>query len=419
MAKELLEMNFYSKIILIIILYLIGYTAIFSQGNQDYFKIHAGALPVTIYMGNAGKPGSLLGVDGQKGIIYAQMEGAGRMQLELRGLQKQNIKGFAFAWPRDVMKTLVSFSNEQYNVQLIDSLRPTIYKAMLFLEIPQQYFAIHDNCLVYVKSLIAMEQYNEAFYLLSRINLNKLDGFGYRDFSEAALDLVGKMIRANPQSAKLARALLQRITIRDNSADHASYLKLADSLRSQGLYNEAISEYARLGPIVNKSVGSPYAKIIEIWPIYCYLKLYEMYAKAAVKDARYRDYAGKTFNAAMQAVKKLDENPPARQTNEYSLYKLIRALMRVQYARQSEQSGNELKAQEFYRESVLEVTEGIVSARVGLDWLPESLMMAGDAYEKLKLTKSAENVYKQVTKFYEGSKWAAESQKRLDALPPS
>ena len=89
-------MNFYSKIILIIISYLIGYTAIFSQGNQDYFKIHAGALPVTIYMGNAGKPGSLLGVDGQKGIIYAQMEGAGRMQLELRGLQKQNIKGFAF-----------------------------------------------------------------------------------------------------------------------------------------------------------------------------------------------------------------------------------------------------------------------------------------------------------------------------------
>ena len=33
--------------------------------------------------------------------------------------------------------------------------------------------------------------------------------------------------------------------------------------------------------------------------------------------------------------------------------------------------GNSLKASEFYRQSVLEVTEGIVSARVGLDWLPE------------------------------------------------
>ena len=150
------------------------------------------------------------------------------------------------------MKTLKSFSNEQYNAQLLPSLRPIIYKAMLCLEIPQQYFAIHDNCLVYVKALIAMEQYNEAFYLLSRINLNKLDGFGYRDFSEAALDLVGRMIRSNPKSAKVARALLQRITIRDNSADHASYLKLADSLRAQGLFNEAISEYARLGPLLKR-----------------------------------------------------------------------------------------------------------------------------------------------------------------------
>lgn len=317
------------------------------------------------------------------------------------------------------MKNLKMFSNEQYNPQLLASLRPTIYKVLLYLEIPQKYFAIHDSCLIYVKALIAMEQYNEAFYLLSRLNLNKLDDFGYRDFSEASLELAGKMIQANPKSAKIARALLQKVTIRNNSADHASYLKLADSLRQKGLYNEAISEYARLGPIVQKSIGSPYAKIIEIWPIYCYLKLYENYAKAALKDPRYKDPAGKIFNTAMQMVKKLDEKPPARQTNEYSLYKLIRALMRVQYARQYEAGGDELKSAEYYRQSVLEVTEGIVSARVGLDWLPESLLMAGDAYEKLSLNEAAKNVYKQVSIFYEGSKWAAESKKRLDLLPAS
>ena len=108
-------MNFVYKYFLLINFLSIGQAALFSQANQDYFKIHAGALPVTIYVGNAGKPGSLLGVDGQKGIIYAQMQGAGRMQLELRGLDKQNIKGFAMAWPADAMKTLKSFSNEQYN----------------------------------------------------------------------------------------------------------------------------------------------------------------------------------------------------------------------------------------------------------------------------------------------------------------
>ena len=412
-------MNKYFSIFIVSIYFLVSPWSLLSQANQDYFKVHAGALPVKIFIGTAAKAGSLLGVDGQKGIIYAQMEGAGRMQLELRGLEKQNIRGFSFVWPQDAMKTLQMYSNEQYSKELLPALRPVMYKALLFLDIPQQYFAIHDNCLIYVKALIAMEQYNEAFYLLSRLNLNKLDSYGYRDFSEASLELASKMIRANAKSAKIARALLQKITIRNNSADHASYLKLADSLRTKGLYNEAISEYSRLGPIVQKSPGSPYAKIVEIWPIYCYIKLYETYAKAALKDARYKGPAGKIFNTAMQSVKKLDEKPPLRQTNEYSLYKLIRALLRVQYARQYEQGGNELKAAKFYRQSVLEVTEGIVSARVGLDWLPESLLMAGDAYEKLNLNEAAMNVYKQVSIFYEGSKWAVESKKRLDALPAS
>ena len=412
-------MNKYFSIFIVSIYFLVSPWSLLSQANQDYFKVHAGALPVKIFVGSAAKAGSLLGVDGQKGIIYAQMEGAGRMQLELRGLEKQNIKGFSFVWPQDAMKTLQMYSNEQYSKELLPALRPVMYKALLFLDIPQQYFAIHDNCLIYVKALIAMEQYNEAFYLLSRLNLNKLDSYGYRDFSEASLDLASKMIQANAKSAKIARALLQKITIRNNSADHASYLKLADSLRTKGLYNEAISEYARLGPIVQKSPSSPYAKIVEIWPIYCYIKLYETYAKAALKDARYKGPAGKIFNTAMQSIKKLDEKPPSRQTNEYSLYKLIRALLRVQYARQFEQGGNELKAAEFYRQSVLEVTEGIVSARVGLDWLPESLLMAGDAYEKLNLNEAAMNVYKQVSIFYEGSKWAVESKKRMDALPAS
>ena len=412
-------MNKYFSIFIISICFFVSPWSLLSQANQDYFKVHAGALPVKIFVGSAAKAGSLLGVDGQKGIIYAQMEGAGKMQLELRGLKKQNIRGFSFVWPQDAMKTLQMYSNEQYSKELLPALRPVMYKVLLFLDIPQQYFAIHDNCLIYVKALIAMEQYNEAFYLLSRLNLNKLDSYGYRDFSEASLDLASKMIRANAKSAKIARALLQKITIRNNSADHASYLKLADSLRTKGLYNEAISEYSRLGPIVQKSPGSPYAKIVEIWPIYCYIKLYETYAKAALKDARYKGPAGKIFNTAMQSVKKLDEKPPSRQTNEYSLYKLIRALLRVQYARQYEQGGNELKAAEFYRQSVLEVTEGIVSARVGLDWLPESLLMAGDAYEKLNLNEAAMNVYKQVSIFYEGSKWAVESKKRMDALPAS
>jgi tetratricopeptide (TPR) repeat protein len=290
---------------------------------------------------------------------------------------------------------------------------------MLFLEIPQEYFPIHDACLTYVQALVAMGEFDEAFYVLSRLKLNKLDEFGYREFSETALDLAGKMIAANAKSAKMSRALLQRVSIRDNSGDHASYLKLADSLRAQGLYNDAIAEYSRLTPIVMKAPNSPYKEVLRIWPIYCYVKLYEQYSKAAAKDKRYQAYASKYFNTALQTLKKIDEAPPARQSGEYSLYKLVRALIRVQYARRYEAAGDELKSAEYYRESVLEVTEGIISARVGLDWLPESLMMAGDAYEKLELMDAARNVYKQVNIFYKSSKWEILSQKKLEGLPPA
>ncbi len=402
---------------LLALLFVFSATSHGQNKTPDFFRVHQGALPVKVYYGTNPRNMSLLGIDGSKGIIYAKLEGAGQLQLELRGLKKQNISRFEFAWPKDTMKALDLLTNEQYDPRLLPGLRPVMYKIMLFLEIPQEFFLVHDACLAYVQALVAMEQFDEAFYVLSRINLTKLDEFGYREFSEEALNLAGKMISADAKTAQSARALLQKVSIRDNTGDHASYLKLADSLRAQGLYTDAISEYARLSPIVKKSPGSPYNEILRIWPVYCYVKLYEQYAKAAAKDKRYHAYASKYFNTALQTIKKIDEKPPPRQSGEYSLYKLVRALIRVQYARMHEAKGDEIKAADEYRQSVLEVTEGIISARVGLDWLPESLMMAGDAYEKLKLFESAGNVYKQVEMFYKSTKWERLSKERLAQLP--
>ena len=361
----------------------------------------------------------LQGLDTQKGIIYAKMDQGGTIEMQLRDLRKQNIDRFEVKWSNGTRTYLKYLANEQYDPRILQALRPEIYKVMLFLEMPFEFLAIHDDCLTYVRALLGMEQYNEAFYLLSRLNLAKLDEFGYREFSEAALELCGKMITVNPAAAKSSRALLQRITIRDDRADHLSYLALVDSLRRQGLYTEAISEYARLAPIVAKDPTSPLNSILKIWPVYCYVKLYEIYAPAASKDKRYAAAAGKMFNSAVQGLKKLDEEPPARNTNEFSLYKLLRSLIRVQYARQYEARGDDIQANDYYRQSVLEVTEGIVNARVGLDWLPESLMMAGDAYEKLELVEAAKNVYNQVKVFFPKTKWEKMSMDRLAALPAS
>ena len=80
-------MNNYLASITILFSFCFGCINLCAQANQDYFKIHSGALPVKIFVGQAAKAGTLLGLDGQKGIIYASMDGAGRMQLELRGLE--------------------------------------------------------------------------------------------------------------------------------------------------------------------------------------------------------------------------------------------------------------------------------------------------------------------------------------------
>jgi len=206
--------------------------------SEDYFKKYAGKIAVKVhYLKSAStKPMNLLGIDAARGIVYAEMEGAGRLELELRQLQRQNIEKFEFSWSRNGKTYLNYLANEQYDPRVLTALRPEVYKVMLFLDMPFQYLAIHDDCLTYIKGLLGMEQYNEAFYILSRLNLARLDEYGYRDFSEAALELCGKMIAANPDSGKASLALLKRISIRDNSGDHASYLRLAFSQNSRAVH---------------------------------------------------------------------------------------------------------------------------------------------------------------------------------------
>ena len=63
-----------------------------------------------------------------------------------------------------------------------------------------------------------------------------------------------------PSAKSSSRALLQRVTIRDNSGDHEGLLKVGRFF-TVAKHTEAISEYARLTPIVNKTPDSAYSKI--------------------------------------------------------------------------------------------------------------------------------------------------------------
>ncbi len=199
-------------------------TASGSLFGQDYFKTYANpqGLPVKMYFIKVvpGKPDfrktQLLRVDDTKGTIKLS-EG----DFLLRDLEKQNIKRFEYEFPRQTLENLKKLADEQYDdPKVLAAVRPVMYRVLPFHEINPEFFPIHDNCLIYVQALIAMEQYNEALSLLYKLNLKRLDDYEYREFSEAALDLAGKMIATNPKAAPHVRVLLAKVNIRNNGADH-------------------------------------------------------------------------------------------------------------------------------------------------------------------------------------------------------
>lgn len=419
---------------------------------------------------------------------------AGRLISYYKQRFPAEVNAIVYSWPDAARKVFFDLANEQYDDKILQAARPYAYRALNFHEIPPNLFPIHDNCLIFAQALLAKEQFNEAFNLLYSLNLAKLDEYGYREFSETALGLAGKMIAANPASAKHVQTLLAKVNIRDDANDHQAYLELCDALRRAKQYGEAVSEYGRLQAVLARSPRSPLKNLVGIWPIYCRFKQSEdhmtngaKYAAAAAnpsltpeQKAQYAaasrqlsGYANQFFNAAEQPLLKLADSPPKRQSNEYSLYKLLRAIHKDLNARRQEDltralqaaaqqaaaAGQEddararmaqaasatAEAAESRRQSVQEVTEGIVMARVGLDWLPESLLMAGGAYTKLaarqiaeheKLSASgrpdeieksrksingyleaARNVYDQVDRFFKGKPVAAEALKLKAALP--
>ena len=71
---------------------------------------------------------NLRGLDSAKGIIYAEMEGAGSLELELRNLPRQNIKKFEFNWSRNTKMYLKYLANEQYDPRVLAALRPRFIK---------------------------------------------------------------------------------------------------------------------------------------------------------------------------------------------------------------------------------------------------------------------------------------------------
>ena len=85
--------------------------------GEDYFRKYAGGIPVKVrYLkSTATRSMELRGLDTQKGIVYAKMEGGGTIELQLRDLRNQNIDRFELQWPKGVKTYLQYLANEQYD----------------------------------------------------------------------------------------------------------------------------------------------------------------------------------------------------------------------------------------------------------------------------------------------------------------
>ncbi|MFP6899669.1 MAG: hypothetical protein VCA36_01920 [Opitutales bacterium] len=388
--------------------------------QADYFKKYGSTVSIIIKIGASPHPGELRSIDPKVGKIqcFDNTLGGG-VTFELSRLEKQQVKSFDYVWPKTTLRALGYAINEQYELitpAVLAEMRGVMYPLLHYLEIPNKYFNIHEQSLAFVKLLITKEQYTEALVLLGTINLNALEKAGYREFSDVALGLVAKVISTNPGFIAPALKLLAKVNVRPtNGEDHQAMLELGDSLRKLRQYTYSIKVYDRLAIIMAPLPASPIKERARLWPIYCYFKVYAAYASRPDPDSQ--KLARQYLNTARAYLARIDKKPPDRIANEYSLYKLLRALLYLNYARMQERSGATEASEAYYNQSVIEVTEGIVSSRVGLDWLPEALLMAAHGYEKLSAKESAKNVYLQMQAFYKGTQWEAIATKKLGASP--
>ena len=459
MEKEICtQMSKTSAAFLAVIGFLCAGSSVLGQ-QVDYFKQYGSkSVPVVKQWQGKGENLELIGIDPKLGRISCRFPGGrGEVDYQLRGLERQ-VRTFDYIWPKTTRMALYYASDERYDLitkEVLDSIRPVMYPLFPYLAIPNKHFQIHEQCLTFIKLLIQKKLYSEALIILRYINLASLDRAGYREFSDVALSLVAQVIASDPRYVQYALALLDKVQVRPNNGDDLeALLNLGNALRKNAekssrakQFKQELHQYHYANQVYNRlkseSAGlrdlSPVKQQARLWPIYCLYKMHK--AAARNTDEASRKYAATQMNSFKVQLDELDGKPPSRSSNEFSLYKLLRAFSDMQDAREAtiqsraafaqknaakaaedeeaeakaslEYERHESNRKEKFENAIKEVTEGIVSSRVGLDWLPEALLMAAVGYESIQAKESADNIYRQMQVFYKDTHWAVYANKKL------
>ena len=137
--------------------------------QEDYFKKYGSKVSVVAQLGARAQPMQFIGIDPKIGKLFCSIPGVGEVNYELRALQQQ-VKSFDYTWPKDTRNALIFALDEQYDkipeTIMAQKVRPIMYPLLHYLEVPNKHFDVHEQCLTFVKLLIAKKQYPEALVLL-------------------------------------------------------------------------------------------------------------------------------------------------------------------------------------------------------------------------------------------------------------
>jgi len=346
----------------------VAQTATTAQEVNLYW-IEYGNEPVLIQQKNNGGAQTLKFISFKDGMLVAELEGGvGEISLPVsesmvRTLRLDNSK----------MPEIERMIRRGSFTPALDLLRPKAYPLIKFHQVPESFAQLHMPILSLIDTLIKAKEYNEAYDLLNRIQLDKV-GIKY---SQSAISLMRAYLR-DGDSDKVAE-MTKIIPVEGQyTVNIRPIVDAADALRAAGKYEAVIPLYRQIETVVPDEVK----KNVQMWLAYCLV-------------------LADRVDEASPMIEALEEPKPNERL--FSLYKLLQ--------------GSRAHRSENYGQALDLLTRGFVRAQTSYDWVPEMLYLIGDCYARSEDKLAARNVWTEIAILYPESPWAKSAESSLAQLP--
>ena len=347
---------------------LLAQSAATAQEINSYW-IDYGNEPVLIQQNNNGAAQTLKFVSFQDGMLVAELEGGiGEISLPVSESMVQTLRLDNSKMP-EIKRRI---RRAKYTAAL-DLLRPKAYPLIKFHQVPESFTQLHVPIRLLIDTLISAKEYNEAYDLLNRVQLDKV-GIKY---SQSAIALMNTYLREG-DTDKVAK-MTKIIPVEGQYAVNIRpIVDAADALRAAGKYEAVIPLYRQIETVVPDDVK----KNVQMWLAY----------SLVLADR---------VDEATPMIDALEE--PAPNERLFSLYKLLQ--------------GSRAHRAENYGQALDVLTRGFVRAQTSYTWVPEMLYLIGDCYARSEDKLAARNVWTEIAILYPESPWAKSAESSLAQLP--